>query len=74
MRREPVIVNPVLTYDLAPVDAIFEIIRADVECESVDAAVSFHPGSAQPFVFTDEETGYVLDTSGVKAEIEKSRR
>lgn len=72
MQREPVIANPVLTYDLAPVDTVASIIRADVECESVDATVSFRPGSAQPFAFTDEETGYALDTSGVKAEIEKS--
>ena len=71
MQREPVIAQPVLTYDLEPVDAILEIIRADVECESVDATVSFRPGSAQPFAFTDEETGYALDTSGVKEAIEK---
>ena len=72
MQREPVIANPVLTYDLSVVDTISSIIRADVECESVDATVSFHPGSAQPFAFTDEEIGYTLDTSGVKAEIEQN--
>lgn len=71
MRSEPVIAQPVLSYDLAIVDTILEIIRADVECESVDATVAFHPGSAQPFAFTDEEKGYALDTSGVKAAIEK---
>ena len=71
MQKEPVIAQPVLVYDLAPLDPVLEIIRADVECESVDAAVSFHPGSAQPFVFTDEEAGYALDTSGVKEAIEK---
>lgn len=71
LRHEPVIGNPVLSYDLAPVDAILEIIRADVECESIDATVSFRPGSAQPFAFTDEDMGYALDTSGVKSSIEK---
>ena len=71
LQHEPVIAQPVLSFDLTPVDAILEIIRADVECESVDATVSFHPGSAQPCVFTDEEAGYALDTSGVKAAIEK---
>lgn len=71
LQGEPVIAQPVLSYDLAPVDAILEIIRADVESESVDATVSYHPGSAQPFAFTDEEEGYTLDTSGVKATIEK---
>ena len=71
MRSEPVIAQTVLTYDLSPVEAILEIIRADVECESVDATVSYHPGSAQPFVFTDEEEGYALDDSGVMAAIEK---
>lgn len=71
LKKEPVISHPVLVYDLEPVDAILEIIRADVECESVDATVTFHPGSAQPFVFTDEEIGYALDTSHVRAEIER---
>ena len=71
MRHEPVIAQPVLSFDLAPLDALTAIIRADVECESVDATVSFRPGSAQPFVFTDEEAGYALDTSGVKNTIEK---
>lgn len=69
--NEPMIVQPVLAYNLAPLDAILEIIRADVECESVDATVSFHPGSAQPFVFTDEETGYALDTTGIREGIEQ---
>ena len=71
MKREPVIAQTVLRYDLSPVDAIVEIIRTDVECESVDATVTYHPGSAQPFVFTDEELGYALDGEGVKAAIEK---
>ena len=71
MKREPVIAQTVLSYDLSAVDAILEIIRADVECESVDATVTYHPGSAQPFVFTDEEAGYVLDGAEVKATIEK---
>ena len=71
IRHEPVIMQPVLSFDLAPVDAIMSIICADVECESIDATVSFRPGSAQPFVFTDEEAGYALDTSGVKSSIEK---
>lgn len=71
LRSEPVIAQPVLSYDLAPVDAILEIIRADVECDSVDATVAFRPGSAQPFVFTDDEEGFALDTSGVKEGIEK---
>lgn len=71
MQREPEIMNPVLIYDLAPLDAILEIIRADVECESIDATVSFHPGDAQPFVFTDEEPGYAVDTTRVKSDIEK---
>lgn len=71
LKSEPTVSVPVLTYDLAPVDAILEIIRADVECESVDATVSFEPGSAQPFVFTDEEKGYALDTQGVKADMER---
>lgn len=72
LRSEPVIVQPVLSYDLSTVDTILEIIRADVESESIDAAVTYHPGSAQPFVFTDEEEGYALDVSGVKTSIEKN--
>ena len=71
MKSEPVIAQTVLKYDLSPVDAILEIIRSDVECESINATVAYHPGNAQPFVFTDEEVGYELDDSGVAAAIEK---
>ena len=70
MRGEPMIMQPVLTYDLSMVDELLEIIRADVECASVDATVEFRPGFAQPFVITDEEMGYALDVSGVKDTIE----
>lgn len=72
LAREPMAALPVLRYDLSFVDGLIERIRDDVACDPVDATVAFHPGSAQPFVFTDEETGYALDASGVKAQIEQA--
>ena len=65
LRREPLAAEPVLVYDMTAVDELLEAVRADVECDPVDATVAFKPGSAEPFVFTDEETGYRLDVSGV---------
>lgn len=69
--REPMNVQPVLTYDLAVVDTLLELIRMDVECEPVDARVAFVPGSAAPFAFTDEEMGYALDLTGIREGIEQ---
>lgn len=67
-----VVPYPVLTYDLSAVDALLESIRADVECEPVDATVAYTQGSAEPFAFTDEQTGCVLDTSGAAEAVEES--
>lgn len=69
--KEPWIVQrPVVAYNMAGVDELLERIRADVECAPVDATVAYTPGSAQPFVFTDEETGYALDLTGIREGIE----
>lgn len=65
-----IIQRPALTYDLTAADALLEAIRADVECEPVDAMVTFTPGRAQPFAFTDEEAGYALDLNGILDGIE----
>ncbi len=62
---------PVLTYDLTAADALLEQIRADAERDAVDATVAYTPGSATPFAFTPEETGFSLDVTGVSARIER---
>lgn len=72
--REPLVMQPVLTYDMAAVDAMLEAVRADVACSPVDATVRFTPGSAEPFAFTDEETGYRIDLSGVREGVEADIR
>ena len=71
LRHEPQACQPVLVYDMTAVDELLEAVRADVDCDSVDATVMFHPGSAVPFVFTDEETGYRLELEGIREGIEK---
>ena len=70
MRREPVIMQPVITYDLSAADALLETIRADIEQEAVDAKMTFRPGSAEPFRFTDEVIGLTLDTAPLRAQVE----
>ncbi|MGN0775249.1 MAG: VanW family protein [Candidatus Ventricola sp.] len=62
---------PVLTYEMTALDALLERICAETECDAVDATVTYTPGSAAPFTFTQEETGFSLDVSGVSAEIER---
>ena len=61
---------PVLTYDLAAANALLERIRAEVECDPVDATVTFVPGSATPFRFTQEREGYALDLGDVVSAVE----
>lgn len=72
MRREPVIVQPVITYDLAAVDTLLETIRADIEQEPVDATIAFYPGTAEPFRFTDEQIGLTLDAAPLRAKAEEA--
>lgn len=72
--REPLSAEPVLAYDMSAVDEMLEVVRADVNCEPVDATVTFTPGSAEPFAFTDEETGYTLDLTGIREGIEADVR
>ena len=70
MRNEPVIMQPVITYDLAAADMLLETICADIEQDAVDAEMTFHPGSATPFRFTDEVVGLALDTAPLRAQVE----
>lgn len=68
--REPLIMQPVITYDMAAADALLETIRADIEQEPVDATVAFHPDSATPFRFTDEVIGLSLDPLPLREQVE----
>ena len=74
MRREPVVVQPAIAYDLAAVDTLLETIRADIEQEPIDATIAFHPGSAEPFRFTDEQIGLTLDAAPLRAAAEDAVR
>jgi len=72
LRREPLIASPVLQYDLAAVDSMLESILLDAEYAPVDAAMTYHPGSAEPFRFTPEETGRSVDLGGMRERIERA--
>lgn len=72
LMREPLIMQPVITYDMAAADALLETIRADIEQEPVDATVAFHPDSATPFRFTDEVIGLSLDPLPLREKVEKA--
>lgn len=71
LAREPMAAELALSYDLSAVDALLERMAADVNCNPVDATVTFTPGSAAPFVFTDDQTGYTLHANGVRARVEE---
>lgn len=64
--------EPVFGYAMEPVDALLERIKSETDRESVDATVSFSPGSSTPFRFTDEVMGYTLQTDGLREQIEAS--
>ncbi|MBQ4608016.1 MAG: peptidoglycan binding domain-containing protein, partial [Clostridia bacterium] len=71
-KREPLIAAPVLEYDLTAVDGMLENILLDAEYPPVDATLSYHPGSAEPFRFTQEETGRSVDLGGMRERIERA--
>lgn len=67
-----VLTTPALSCDLTAVNGLLARIRADVECEAIDATVAYTPGSATPFAFTGEGNGYALDVTGVRERIEQA--
>ena len=64
--------KPVLTYDMDAVDAFLADMKADIDCDSVDATVVYVAGNSEPFRFTDEQAGRELETDAIRARIEAS--
>lgn len=64
--------KPVLTYDMDAVDAFLADMKADIDCDSVDATVAYVAGNSEPFRFTDEQAGRELETDAIRARIEAS--
>ena len=62
--------KPALTYDMDAVDAFLSAVKAQVDCASVDATVTYLPGNSEPFRFTDERAGRELETDAIRARIE----
>ena len=58
--------KPVLTYDMDAADAFLSDIKAQVDCASVDATVTYVQGNSEPFRFTDEQTGLELETDAIR--------
>lgn len=73
-RNTPVDAQLVLTYDMDAVDALLAQVKGEVECDPVDATVAFLPGNSEPFRFTPESVGYVLDTAPLRSQIEDALR
>ena len=57
--------KPVLTYDMDAVDAFLADMKADIDCDSVDATVAYVAGNSEPFRFTDEQAGRELETDAI---------
>lgn len=72
LRRNPVNADPVLLYNMDPVDALLERIAADIEREPVDASMTFQTGSSTPFQISGEQTGLALHTGPLREQIEQA--
>ncbi len=72
LRSEPMIAQPIVTYDMAAADELLALIEQDIACQPEDAKVTFTPGSAAPFEFSAEAIGYSIDLSGVRAQVEQA--
>lgn len=70
LRREPMIMRPVVSYDMTAADELLALIEQDIVCEPTQATVAFAPGSASPFTYTAEATGYRLNLTSARAKIE----
>lgn len=72
LRETPMSARPEIVYSMEAVDALLEAVKAQVECESKDAQVCYTPGCSEPFAFTEEAEGRSLDTSALRAQIERA--
>ena len=72
LEREPVSAVPVIAYSMDAADALLERLVQETEREPVSAAVTYVPGSSEPFRFTAESAGYAVDTEPVRRAIEAS--
>ncbi|MDO5378526.1 MAG: VanW family protein [Clostridia bacterium] len=70
--RQGVAAEPVLAYDMEPADEFLARIKEEIECDPVDARVTFASGSSEPFRFTGESAGRRLDTAPLRTAIERS--
>lgn len=57
-------------YELNGIDRIIEKIYLDTLIPPTDAALSFRPQSAQPFIISDERRGRAIDKVRLKGEIQ----
>ena len=64
--------KPVLTYDMNAVDAFLSEIKAEIDCDSVDATVTYVAGNSEPFRFTNEQAGRELETDAIRSRIEEA--
>ena len=74
LQREPVAAQTAIHYDLAAAEELLALAKADIECDPVDATVSFVPGNSEPFRFTQESVGLRLETAPLLEKIEASLR
>lgn len=72
LRRESAEAELVIRYDLSAAEELLALVQADIECDPVDATVSFVPGNSEPFRFTQESVGLRLDTAPLLKEIESA--
>ena len=72
LEQESVIAAPVIAYSMDAADALLERLKAQLECDPVDAAEVYVPGSSEPFRFTAESAGFAVDTAPARAAIERA--
>ena len=72
LEREGAQAQVEIRYDLAAAEELLALAKADIECDPVDATVTFVPGDSEPFRFTQESVGLRLETQPLLEKIEAS--
>lgn len=72
LAAEPQNANPVIVYDMEPVDALLATVKEEIDRGPVDAGVTYTPDSSEPFSYTDEVGGLSLDVAPLRAQIEQA--
>lgn len=67
-------VEPIILYEETPIHELLSQIKADVDRPAISATAVFDPKQDNPFSFTDEQTGFLLEIESLVESISEAAK